>query len=63
MFDTFWVKINKNRVLYSVERYFLDDSRIIHCRKRMTFTRRGAKIVAKRFVLKKILEAYVKDVT
>jgi len=62
MLDTFWVKINKNGLVYSVEKYYLDESRIIYCKKRLTLTKVGAKIVARKFVVKQISQHYIKEI-
>lgn len=62
MHDSFWVKIKKNGLFYTVERYYLDDARIIYCQKRFTFTRIGAKMCAKRFIKNKIIQQYIKEI-
>jgi hypothetical protein len=63
MFNTFWVRIKKSGLFFSVEKYYLDESRIVYCKKRLTFTRIGAKIVARRFVTKQISKQYIKEIT
>jgi hypothetical protein len=61
MHDSFWVKISKDGYLYTVERYYLDESRITYCQKRFTLTKFGAKMSAKRFINNKIAEQYIKE--
>jgi len=62
MQDNFWVKIKKNRILYTVEGYYLDDARIIYCQKKLTITRFGANMCARRFVKKKLIQQYIKEI-
>jgi hypothetical protein len=61
MHDNFWVKISKEGIFYSVDRYYLDDSRIIYCNKRKTITKFGARMCARRFINKKITQQYIKE--
>jgi hypothetical protein len=61
MHDNFWVKINKSGIFYSIEKYYLDDARIIYCQKKKTITKLGARRCAKRFINKKIIQQYIKE--
>jgi len=63
MYDNFWVKIKKRSIFYTVERYYLDETRIIYCQKKLTITKIGAKICAKRFINNKITEQYIKEIS
>jgi hypothetical protein len=63
MHDSFWVKIKKNGLFYIVERYYLDEARIIYCQKRFTFTKLGAILCAKRFINNKITQQYIREIS
>jgi hypothetical protein len=62
MHDNFWVKIKKTGSFYTVERYYLDESRITYCQKRFTLTRFGANLCAKRFIKNNIVKEYIKEI-
>jgi hypothetical protein len=62
MHDNFWVKIRKYGIFYKVEKYQLDDSRIIYCQEKLTATKVGARICARRFINKKITQQYIREI-
>lgn len=61
MHDSFWVNISKQGLFYSVDRYYLDESRIIYCNKKKAITKFGARICAKKFINNKIIQQYIKE--
>lgn len=61
MNEDFWINITKPGFLYIVEKWQVDQDRILYVEKKKTLTKRGAHKYSKRCIINHVCSQYIKE--